>query len=188
MEKGYNGILLAFLYRKKYADTDLISLDKVKRFVDAFNTNLKTLDFDFSLTFDVSKKSYIYFIRVNEDGIPYVILNPFINWEKEFDNLVDNLPKELFIVSRFDNVLKEIGLIQVDGIIKDRNVYYKEFKKKHDLPDGFQTEEIEKLINSIVSGEVDILSIDNNMLSELINNKVNNDKIEKQQIRILKHL
>ena len=47
------------------------------------------------------------------------------------------LPTEVIKASYMDNALKEIGLIEVNNKIIDRNTYYNELRKKYNLTKEF---------------------------------------------------
>lgn len=185
-------IAMALLYRKKYANTDMISYDKIKKFDNVLNSNLENLNIQFPTTPDINEQSKLYSFVKNEDDITYVVINQNIDLNEYWSYHIGCLPLEIVIASQLDNALKEIGLIKINNKIQDRNKYYNLLSIKHNLPmkekskvfDVFKDWE-----NVPENGFVEKYCISEEEISiiqDLRENKRQNDTLEAEQIMTLK--
>ena len=130
-------VAMALLYRKKYAGTDMISYDKIKRFDEVINKNLDDMEANCGISLRDEVPSELYFVASSEKKERYAIMNPDADLKKAWEYHVGCLPIDIMIASLMDNALVEIGLISVDDKIIDRNSYYNELANKYNLLSEF---------------------------------------------------
>lgn len=121
-------IAMALLYRKEYAGTDMISYDKALNFDKVINENLDKMCVKCGIGIRYETTSQLYNLMKDENGNVYAVINPNIDLKKMWEYHVYILPTEVIKASYMDNALKEIGLIEVNEKIIDRNTYYNNLK------------------------------------------------------------
>ena len=126
-------VALALLYRKKYANTDMISYDKIRKFDTIINKNLDDMEASCGIGIRNESISNLYFIIADENGKACAVINPITDLKSAWKYHIGCLPTEVLIASEMDNALKEIGLITVNEKTIDRNSYYNELKEKYNL-------------------------------------------------------
>ena len=122
-------IAMALLYRKEYVGTDMISYDKAVNFDKVINENLDKMCAKCGIGIRYETTSQLYNLMKDENGNVCAVINPNIDLKKMWEYHVYILPAEVIKASYMDNALKEIGLIEVNEKIIDRNTYYNELRK-----------------------------------------------------------
>lgn len=136
-------IAMALLYRKEYVGTDMIAYDKAVSFDRVVNENLDKVNAMCGIGIRNEIPSPLYSLMTDENGILYAIINPGVDLEKMWKWHIYNLPAQVMSASYMDNSLKEIGLIEVNGKIMDRNKYYNELKQKYHYTRPFIKEQFD---------------------------------------------
>lgn len=183
-------LAMALLYRREYAKTDMILLEKAKKFDEVINYNLDNMDTECGIGIRWNKGTDLYFKATNEDGKTYIVINPDADLLKAQVFHIDCLPVEVLAASLMDNALKEIGLIRVDGKIIDRESYYNFLREKYNMNREIKTKKFDvfrdyEKTNSFVY-EYCISDKEKAILNELRNNLNENKKYEQEQLKILK--
>lgn len=185
-------IAMALLYRKEYVGTDMISYDKAVKFNSVINNNLDNMNANCGIGIRYEEQSRLYFIMQDENGRRLAVINPNADLKKAWEYHIGCLPIEVCIASQMDNALREIGLIIVDGKMRDRNLYYNELRKKYNLVTEYQQQKFDvfKDWESVPEdGFVEkfcISDAEQFILRELRENKKQNEEVEKQEIDVLK--
>lgn len=187
-------ISMALLYRKKYVGTDMISYDKAIKFDSVINYNLDNMDATCGIGIRTEETSRLWFIMHDENGNKYAVINPTTDLKKAWEFYIDCLPVEVCVASEMDNALKEIGLIVVDGMIVDRNLYYNELRKKYKFRNEFQPQRFDIFRaweNLPENGFVENYCIsreEKNILYELRRNREQNQLDENRQLNVLRRV
>ena len=104
-------VAIALLYRKKYASTDMLSYDKIRRFDKVINNNLDKMDANCGIGIRDERDSELYFVMTDENGQSCAVINPKVDLKASWRYYIGSSPIEVLIASEMDNALKEIGLI-----------------------------------------------------------------------------
>lgn len=124
-------IAMALLYRKEYVGTDMIAYIKAVNFDRVINGNLDEANAQCGIGIRNEIPSPLYSLMTGENGTLYAVINLGVDLEKMWQWHIYNLPAQVMSASYMDNALKEIGLIEVNGKIMDRDTYYNELKQKY---------------------------------------------------------
>lgn len=185
-------IALALLERKIYVGTDMILYDKVCNFEKEIDKKLDMLNFDCRFNMSSDSESKIYFRLLDENGSVCVVLNPYVDVVKEWNKILGYLPVDICLVLELNDVLKCIDLVDVDGNIKDINLYYNELREKYHLYKEFNVRREFDIFkdweNITVDGYVEFYCIsdkDRDILLELRSNRDKNMDSFNQRINRL---
>lgn len=181
---------MALLYRKEYTKTDMILVEKAKKFDEVINYNLDKINSSQGIGLRSEERQNLYFYATGENNKSYIVINPSADLKRAWDYHVNCLSMEVLVASLMDNALKEIGLIRVDGKIIDRESYYNFLSEKYNMNRENKTKKFDvfrdyEKTNSFVY-EYCISDKEKAILNELRNNLNENSKYEQEQIKTLK--
>jgi len=170
-------IAMALLYRKEYVGTHIISYDKAVKFDKVINDNLDKMEAKYGIGIRWEEPSKLYSLMKDEKGELCAVINPNVDLKKMWKWHVYNLPAKVILASYMDNALKEIDLIEVNGKIIDRNVYYNNLRQKYNFvketdKDSFDIfEEWQRIAEDGFVEKYCLSESEKNILKELRKNK-----------------
>lgn len=155
----------------------MISYDKAVKFDKVINEILDKKEAKCGIGIRYETPPQLYSLMKDENGNICAVINPNVDLKKMWEYHVYILPAEVIEASYMDNALKEIGLIEVDEKIVDRNTYYNELREKYNLiqeriKDPFNI--FDAWENLTVNGHVEkylISDAERNILKELRRNR-----------------
>ena len=127
-------IYMALLYRKKYADSEMIKLSSAKKFKETIESNLQSMHSEYSWCTNYKEENDLYFICRDENNILYAIIDPSANIQRATEHYIYCLPTDIIQASLMNNALEIIGL-------KEEN------NKIVEIRDEKLDNELEKVIN-----------------------------------------
>lgn len=133
---NFNDIInVALLYRKFYAGSDTLPLNKIYRFKEEVCKNLRgfgNCDLSEIGVMDLENSDdKIFFIKLESNNSPQLILKENVDVDKALCSYVYRLPVGVVIATQGSNALNCIDLEKVDDEIKEINSFEVLKRKLH---------------------------------------------------------
>ena len=111
-----DSIAIALLYRKIYADTDILLFDKVLYYQKIVSENLESMNSTCGLSNKFKEYDFELFTTLkDENGDMYAVINKDIDMEKMYNKYIKSLPEDMLIATQMPNALNIINLKKEDS-------------------------------------------------------------------------
>ena len=111
-----DSIAIALLYRKIYADTDILLFDKVLYYQKIVSENLESMNSTCGLSNKFKEYDFELFTTLkDEKGDMYAVINKDIDMEKMYNKYIKSLPEDMLIATQMPNALNIINLKKEDS-------------------------------------------------------------------------
>ena len=108
---------LALCYRYKYALTNMISIDTLKKYQQAINKKIENID----KYYHSNNYSDFYITVMDENNQAYALINPYVKEPDYYSKIINLKPYEILLASQQNDILKIINLKKENGQIVNLN-------------------------------------------------------------------
>lgn len=117
-------VAIALLYNYQATKSHTLSLNEILNFYKVVSCNLDELNFNVLIPYPLVDLQNVCSFYINSKGERFCVLTENEDIKRTINERIYIMPKDVIKATKMDNALEEIGLENVDKIIKEK-VYKK---------------------------------------------------------------